>query len=83
MYIKTCNLVVSMTSCIHSPSLHNKVDSESCRGNRMRNPFALHVTHTSGQGGTAAFRSCKQGRFSIRRRMRILHVSSGSSGFSA
>jgi hypothetical protein len=36
MYIKTCNLVVSMTIHIHSPNLHSRVNSKLCHEDRKR-----------------------------------------------
>jgi hypothetical protein len=84
MYIKTCNLVVSMTIRIHSPSLHNKVDSGSCHGDRLRNFILLSVLRVClVRGGTAAFTSCKQGRLSNRRCMWIPNAASRGSSFSA
>jgi hypothetical protein len=51
MYIKIYNLIINMTILIHSPSLHNKVDSGSYHEDGIRNLFAVRVAHTSGQGG--------------------------------
>jgi hypothetical protein len=51
MYIKVYNLIINMTILIHSPSLHNKVDSRSYHEDGIRNLFAVRVTHTSSQGG--------------------------------
>jgi hypothetical protein len=55
MYIKTCNLLDSMTIHIHSPNLHSNVNSGSCHEDRKRKIFAVRVAHTSGQGGVATF----------------------------
>jgi hypothetical protein len=85
MYIKTCNLMVSMTIRIHSPSPHSKVNSGSCHENKIEEVIHLSsvsCTHPA-RGVAATFPSFKQGRCPIHRCVRIPHVASGVSGFSA
>jgi hypothetical protein len=51
MYIKTCNLIVSMTIHINSPSPHSKVNSGSCHEKiEERILLAVCIVHISGQG---------------------------------
>jgi hypothetical protein len=47
MYIKTCNLTVSLTIHIQNPCLHGGVDSESCRIRKRekKKTFGVCVTH--------------------------------------
>jgi hypothetical protein len=74
LYIKTCNLIVSMTIHIHSPNPHSEVDSMTCPEDMEEKIIAVRVTHTSGQG-------CGRLSVSIRRCMGILHPDSGGPAF--
>jgi hypothetical protein len=60
MYIKTCNLIVSMTIHIHSPSPHSEITSGLCHGEKIEEGiyFAVCVVHTSGQGGYSRLSIC-------------------------
>jgi hypothetical protein len=85
MYIKTFNLIISMTIHIPKSCLHGGVVSGSCHSSereREREREKVSVSAYTRPGGKAAFPSCIQGRRLTCRLMRIPHPVPRRSGFS-